>query len=219
MPRYTWPNCLPEKWKVPEEDCMATHPVVHITLEEYLATDYRPDREWIEGELRERNVGTWEHARVQALLAARLGQHEDEWGVVGTIGQRIRVASNRVRIPDLALLHKGKQPPVVSEPPVLVVEILSPDDSYSDTQERVQDYHSMGIKAVWLVDPRTRTGRMSIGGTPAMSEDAWLLAKVLKVPGTAIHVDLDQLFANAGLWHTPSELARSDYSEPQSRQD
>jgi hypothetical protein len=82
----------------PEEGCMATPGVVHIRLEEYLATDYRPDREWIDGDLRERNLGTWEHARVQALLAAWLGQHEEEWGVVGTIGQRIRISSNRVRI-------------------------------------------------------------------------------------------------------------------------
>jgi Uma2 family endonuclease len=184
---------------------VATPAVVHITLEEYLATEYKPDREWIEGELRERNVGTWEHARVLALLTAWLGQHEGEWGVVGTIGQRIRVSPNRVRIPDLALLHKGKQPPIVTKPPLLVVEILSPDDSYSDTQERVHDYRAMGIKVVWLLDLRTRTGRMSIGGDSPISEDgwlfedAWLLAKVLKVPETSIHVDIDQLFANSRL--------------------
>jgi Uma2 family endonuclease len=68
-------------------------------------------------------------------LAAWLGQHEGEWSVVGTIGQRMSVSPNRVRIPDLALLHKGKQPPIVTDPPVLVVEILSPNDSYSDTEE------------------------------------------------------------------------------------
>jgi Uma2 family endonuclease len=195
---------------------MASPATVHITLEEYLATDYKPDREWIEGVLRERNVGRWEHARVQALLTAWFGQHEEEWGVVGTIGQRIRVSSNRVRIPDLALLHNGKQPPIATEPPVLVVEILSPDDSYSDTQERVHDYRSMGIKVIWIIDPSTRTGRISISSASPISEDAWLLAKVLKVPGTAIHVELDQLFANAGLRYTlPELLARSDYSQPQ----
>jgi hypothetical protein len=106
---------------------------------------------------------------------------------------------------------------------VLVVEILSLDDTYSDTQERVHDYRAVGIKAVWLLDPRTRTGRMSISSSPPISEDAWLLedtwllARVLKVPGTAIHVDLDQLFANTGLRYTLAELlARSDYSQPQS---
>ncbi len=47
---------------------MATPTQISIT--EYLNTSYRPDREYVDGEVRERNVGKWEHARVQALLAA-----------------------------------------------------------------------------------------------------------------------------------------------------
>lgn len=46
---------------------MAT--TTHISLSEYLGTAYSPDREYVDGEVRERNVGKWEHARVQALLA------------------------------------------------------------------------------------------------------------------------------------------------------
>ncbi len=34
-----------------------------VPVSEYLKTSYRPDREYIDGELRERNVGKWEHAR------------------------------------------------------------------------------------------------------------------------------------------------------------
>jgi hypothetical protein len=47
-----------------------------ISLAEYLGTSYRPDREYIDAELRERNLGTWTHARTQALLAAWCGLHE-----------------------------------------------------------------------------------------------------------------------------------------------
>jgi hypothetical protein len=54
--------------------------VALVTLEDYLATSYRLDREWIDGELKERNVGKWEHARVQALLAAWFVQNEAAWG-------------------------------------------------------------------------------------------------------------------------------------------
>jgi hypothetical protein len=43
--------------------------VTQIPAAEYLKTSYRPDREYIDGEVRERNVGKWEHARVQLLLA------------------------------------------------------------------------------------------------------------------------------------------------------
>jgi len=46
---------------------MAT--ILHIPLCEYLETSYRPDREYVDGEVKERNVGKWEHARVQWLLA------------------------------------------------------------------------------------------------------------------------------------------------------
>jgi len=31
-----------------------------VSLGEYMSTSYRPDREYIDGELRERNVGKWE---------------------------------------------------------------------------------------------------------------------------------------------------------------
>ena len=41
-----------------------------LSLSEYMKTSYRPDREYVDGELLERNVGKWEHARLQALLAA-----------------------------------------------------------------------------------------------------------------------------------------------------
>ena len=57
--------------------------VALVTLEDYLATSYRPDREWIDGEVKERNLGKWEHARVQALLAISLGQNETTWGGSG----------------------------------------------------------------------------------------------------------------------------------------
>ena len=52
---------------------MATQ--VRISLQEYLDTPYRPDREYIDGEVRERNVGKWEHARLQLLLGS-LGSAE-----------------------------------------------------------------------------------------------------------------------------------------------
>jgi Uma2 family endonuclease len=83
---------------------------------------------------------------------------------------------------------------MVTEPPVLV-EVVSLADTYSEIQERVQDYRSMGVRVIWIIDPRTQTGRMSINGISPLSEDVWLLARMLKVPGTTIQVNLDQLLA------------------------
>ena len=100
---------------------------------------------------------------------------------------RSLVTATRVRIPDLVLVSVGPQPDVLVDAPVLVVEILSPDDSYTDTQERAADYRKMGVGTVWIIDPKTRTGRQCIG-------DTWTAAERLTVPDTGIHVELSSLF-------------------------
>jgi Uma2 family endonuclease len=161
--------------------------VTHIPVSEYLQTTYRPDREYVDGEVRERNVGKYEHARIQALLAAWFWRHEAQWSAMVVTEQRVRVSATRVRIPDVALIQPGPHPDVLVDAPVLAVEILSPDDTYSDVEERAQDYLAMGIRAVWIIDPKTRSGRMCVG-------QAWIAAPRLDVPGTPIHVELADIF-------------------------
>ena len=165
---------------------MAT--ILQIPLDEYLGITYRPDREYVDGEIRERNVGKFEHARVQALLARWFGNHEQEWGVQVVTEQRVRVSPMRVRIPDVALLTLSSQPDVIVDPPLLVIEILSPDDSYSDTQERAQDYRAMGVETVWIIDPKTRTGRMCSGAE-------WVESSRLEVKGMPLYVNLPDIFS------------------------
>jgi Uma2 family endonuclease len=165
---------------------MAT--VLHIPLSEYLGKSYRPDREYVDGEIRERKVGKWEHARLQWLLAAWFFTHEKEWGIIGSTEQRVRVSDNRVRVPDLVVLAAGAQPDVLIDPPLLVIEILSPDDSYSDTQERAQDYREMGVETVWIIDPKTRTGRSCSGAE-------WVECSRLEVRGTPLYVELPHIFS------------------------
>jgi len=160
-----------------------------LSLLQYMKTSYRPDRECVDGELVERNVRKWEHARLQALLAAWLLSQEKTWSVTVATGQRVKVSALRVRIPDVMLVSRGPQPEIIVEPPVLVVEILSPDDTYTETQSRSADYLHMGVPCVWIIDPTSRTGRQCVG-------DAWTAADVLAVPGTEVRVNLLQLFAD-----------------------
>jgi Uma2 family endonuclease len=159
-----------------------------ISLAEYMQTTYRPDREYIDGEVRERNMGKWEHARLQALLTSWFESQEPQWGVMVATEWRTKVSATRVRIPDVVLVKDEDQPDVLTDPPVLIVEILSPDDSYSDTQERAADYRRMGVQTVWIIDPKTRTGRFCV-------DDVWTEAQRLIVPGTSIFAELNALFA------------------------
>ena len=166
---------------------MAT--TTQIALSEYLKTSYDPDLEFVDGELRERNVGKTDHARVQALLAMWFGAHEQEWRIVVTTEQRIRVATDRVRIPDVTLVRPGAlNEDVLSVAPLCVSEILSPDDTYSRTWERAADYRKMGIENIWLIDPGTRSGQAS-------TAQGWQDTMDFEIPGTPIKLNLADIFS------------------------
>jgi len=166
---------------------MAT--AVQLSIGEYMRTSYRPDCEYIDGEVRERNVGKWEHSRIQYLLSVWFGSKESEWRVLGATEQRVRVSATRIRIPDLIVVRDEQQPDITTEPPLLVVEILSPDDSYSDTEERAEDYFRMGVSTVWIIDPKTRSGRMC-------DSRSWVSSLRLGVADSPIYVDLGEIFAS-----------------------
>ncbi|AXC10217.1 protein of unknown function DUF820 [Acidisarcina polymorpha] len=159
----------------------------HISLLEYMHAHYRPDHEFVDGELLERNVGKWDQARIQALLASWFHSQEKIWSVKVATEQRVQVSSTRVRIPDVMLVPRGPQPEIIVDPPILIVEILSTDDTYTDTQIRPADYLNMGTPAVWIIDPGSRTGRQCVGSS-------WIASERLEVPNTAIWVSLSKLF-------------------------
>jgi len=116
---------------------------------------------------------------LQAFLTGWFQSQEKNWPVKVATEQRLQVSSTRVRVPDVMLVSRGPQPEIIVDPPVLVVEILSPDDSYTETQSRASDYLRMGVSCVWIIDPTSRTGRQCIG-------DARTAADTLAVPGTEI---------------------------------
>ena len=64
---------------------------VPVSLQEYLETSYRPDCDYLDGELLERNVGEWDHSRLQGLLCQFLCSHEREWGILVVPEQRVQV--------------------------------------------------------------------------------------------------------------------------------
>jgi Uma2 family endonuclease len=170
------------------ETRMATS--VHIPIGEYMQTTYRPDREYLDGELLERNVGKWEHARIQGLIMAWFSLHETAWNVMAVTEIRVQVAATRVRIPDLAIVTPGLQPEVLIEPPILVVEILSADDSFAEMAIRCADYRTMGVRTIWIVDPANRVGHIFL-------EREWIEGRqILQVPGTEITLDLHRIFEN-----------------------
>ena len=42
-------------------------------------------------------------------------------------------------------------------PPLLAVEVLSPNDKQKDVVEAIEEYLDCGVKVVWIVDPYQHT--------------------------------------------------------------
>lgn len=128
-----------------------------IPVEEYLRTTYRPDRDYIDGELLERNVGEQDHSDLQSELVHYFRQRRKVWRAHAYVEQRIQVSPKRFRIPDVCVVIGSKPPePVFHTPPFICIEVLSKDDSLESMQARIDDYLAFGVGYVWVVNPRTR---------------------------------------------------------------
>ena len=134
---------------------MAT--AVLIPLAEYLATTYRPDCDYIDGEVQERALGETPHSGLQLYLGSLFVFNEATWGLLAFTEQRVQVAPTRFRIPDVCAIRPGGHTGgILHQPPVVCVEVLSPGDTLSTMQRRVDDYVAFGVANIWLVDPVAR---------------------------------------------------------------
>jgi Uma2 family endonuclease len=161
-----------------------------VSVKEYLATSFRPDRDYIDGELQERNVGERPHSQTQMSLGAYLFQRKAEWGICVLPEQRVQVSPTRFRIPDLCvILASDPVEPIVHHPPFLCVEILSREDTVSRLNERLSDYFQMGVRYVWVLDPLTRR---AFCYTPGEMHE--VLDGMLRTKNPEIAVPLDEVF-------------------------
>ena len=168
---------------------MATSSLIPVS--EYLSTTYRPDRDYIDGELKERNVGEQPHAHVQGIITAIFYNNRKAWGVRPLPEQRLQISSSRYRIPDVCVVRNtDSKERIITFAPLLCIEILSADDSLRELQSRVDDYLAVGVQTIWAIDPWKRRGYCGSANGFKESGDG-----LLKIDGTAIEVSLADIFA------------------------
>ena len=160
-------------------------------LEDYLSTSFPDgDRDYLEGQVLERNMGEVDHSDLQSSFVVFFRQHCP--GFWAGVEVRVQVKARRFRVPDVCLIAGGKpQTRVVSVPPFLVVEVLSPDDRMSEMQERIDDYLSFGVKYVWIVDPATHRGYVHTSEGSREAKDG-----LLRTADPSIEVALSGLFTS-----------------------
>lgn len=168
---------------------MATKTLVPV--EEYLATAYEPDVDYVDGELIERNMGEPGHGRIQLALGAWFHARRQATGLSAATECRVQVSRDRFRVPDLCVV-RGKIPKTkaILDPPLLCVEILSPEDRVARVQPRIQDFLKMGVPTVWVIDPDSRSAWVYTGdGRMHQVEDG-----ILRLDDPAITIPLAEVF-------------------------
>lgn len=159
-----------------------------ITLETYLRTPYEPDVDYVDGGIEERNVGEYDHNIIQRAILIWFYLHEMEWGIRSIQEQRTQVAATKVRIPDVSVFSRSTPvEQVFSRPPMIAVEVLSPEDRHSRIAAKIRDYIDFGVRNIWVVDSRTRQGW-------DCSDGNWVRSDQLTVSGTPIYLSLPELF-------------------------
>ena len=162
-----------------------------VPASEYMATSYRPDVELLDGELIERNMGEYDHSNLQGAVVAWMRARQHEWNIRVLPEQRLQVAVNRFRIPDICVISRDQAiEPVFTRPPLICIEVLSKDDTLRGMQERVDDYHAFGVQNVWILDPVKHRAYVCAGGDFREPADG-----KLEVVSSPIRISLHELFA------------------------
>jgi len=183
VPRPVWSDNSP----------MATQPISDElwTVREYLSTTWSPDREFVDGRIEERNLGEKEHSLIQRYLTFLFMLKRAEWKVEVFPELRTQIGARNFRVPDVLVVRAG-QPfdRYLTSPPLIAIEILSPEDRLTAMQDKAAQYRAFGIENIWIIDPQQRIAyRYAAAGLEETH------AGELNVDGTPIRVVLSELFA------------------------
>jgi Uma2 family endonuclease len=138
-----------------------------ITADDYLRTSYPDgDREFLDGVVVERASGTPGHSALQKILIVHLAAFEQQLKLAVRPECRTRIAETRYRVPDVLVMTRPfrQTERVVLDPPLLIIEILSPDDRMRDVMQRFREYEKLGVQNIVQMDPEDRTTFLFLSG-------------------------------------------------------
>ena len=142
--------------------------VSKLSLQEFLELPESDDRyELVEGKLKPKMSPKFKHSKSQLRLLMVLnqwceqsesGQILPEWGVVLRRG-----GEDWVPVPDLTYISYERLPVEWEEdepcplPPELVIEIISPGQTFGELTQKATDYLLAGVDLVWVVDNKAQS--------------------------------------------------------------
>jgi len=133
---------------------MADSTLTLVPVEEYLHSTYKPSADYLDGVLRSKPMPTRKHSLIQLRLGSLLLQIP---GFEANSELTVRIRDGRFLVPDLAVQDASDiQDPCPTRPVALCVEILSPDDRFSETLAKCDEYINWGVPVTWIIDPENR---------------------------------------------------------------
>jgi Uma2 family endonuclease len=128
-----------------------------IPAGEYLHTSFPDvDREYRDGELVERTMPDYLQGRTQLLLGVFFEALRRKLSVYACSETRMKLREDLYLIPDVAVFWPSEPALLPNSPPLVAIEVLSPDDRLTAVREKLQEYRAWGVPHVWLVDPHSR---------------------------------------------------------------
>lgn len=132
--------------------------------------------ELVRGELIKMAPAGAEHGGIAADVGASLHIHVKANGLgkvyATDTGFIIGTDPDHVRAPDVAFVRQerveaaGRVTGYFPGPPDLAIEVISPNDRYTEVEEKVEDLLAAGASLVILLNPRNRTATLRAAGQP-----------------------------------------------------
>ncbi len=134
-----------------------------VTAEQLFDMGEDSRKELVRGELRDVTPSGFEHGAIALEIGAIIRNYvrSKNLGIAlaAETGFVLEREPDTVRAPDVSFVSASKlagefdRKRFLEQAPDLAVEIISPSDTASDVQEKVDDYLKSGVKLIWLGYP------------------------------------------------------------------
>ena len=156
-----------------------------VSVEDYLRRTEKPYCEYVDGVLYPKPMPTTLHGLIEFMLMTLLRKQ----GVQAVSEVTVRLSPTKFLIPDV-IAAPVLQHPYPTDPVLLCVEILSPEDRVGAMLAKCEQYHAWGVPFCWVIDSEKQTGwHYHAGNEPErVDRGGTLTAGQLSVP-------LEELFS------------------------
>jgi Uma2 family endonuclease len=173
-----------------------------MTAEQFDALPEEEGRKWelLDGELIEVSSATPKHNRILARLIRLLDGFADSRKLGAVLPETDLAVRKDTRLrPDMGFYSAETWRTVdievvpVTQTPDIAVEIISPSETATTINRKVDAYLKWGVNEVWLIDPEVKTLFVhTLAGAQRLSEGAFLTSEF--VPGWRLQIA--ELFEN-----------------------